>query len=83
MQGVLIAQVFRLQSARSTRFDFRTVGIPLSIAYQCCAIVIALMGAYRFWRQQNAIARGKVVVGGWEINSMGFMTLLVSSSIHT
>ncbi|CRG91679.1 hypothetical protein PISL3812_08729 [Talaromyces islandicus] len=76
MQGVLIAQIFRLQSATHTRFDFRTVGVPLSIAYQCCAIVIAILGAYRFWRQQNAIARGKVVVGGWEINSMGFMTLL-------
>ncbi|KAH8692118.1 hypothetical protein BGW36DRAFT_387035 [Talaromyces proteolyticus] len=81
MQGVLVAQLFRLQVEQKTRFDFYTVGIPLSIAYQCCAIVVALMGAYRFWRQQNAIARGKVIAGGWEINSMGVLAVLAALAL--
>ena len=34
-------------------------------------MVILLLGAYRFWRQQNAILRGKVHVGGWEVNAVG------------
>jgi hypothetical protein len=78
MQGIMIAQLFRLQTAQSTRFDFYTVGIPLSVAFQSCAVLVAVMGAYRFWRQQNAIARGTVFAGGWEINCIGLLSLFVS-----
>ena len=88
IQGVLVAQLFRLQSSNSgtsggssTRINFRSVGVPLSIAYQTCAILVALLGAYRFWRQQNAIARGKVLSGGWEMHGIGIMTFLVSPSL--
>lgn len=24
-------------------------------------------GAFRFWRQQNALMRGRILAGGWEI----------------
>ncbi|CAP79847.1 Pc12g02200 [Penicillium rubens Wisconsin 54-1255] len=74
-QGVLIAQLFRLQAAEALadRLGFRRVGTPLSVACHCVAILVALVGAYRFWRQQNAIARGKVFAGGWELNSVGIL----------
>ncbi|KGO66534.1 protein of unknown function DUF202 [Penicillium italicum] len=74
-QGVLIAQLFRLQAAEALadRLEFRQVGTPLSVACHCVAIVVALVGAYRFWRQQNAISRGKVYAGGWELNSVGIL----------
>jgi hypothetical protein len=78
MQGILIAQLFRLQTSHTTRFDFYTVGIPLSIAFQCCAMLVSFMGAFRFWRQQSAITRGKVFAGGWELNCIGFLSLVVS-----
>jgi hypothetical protein len=42
------------------------------------AILVALVGAYRFWRQQNAIARGKIHAGGWELNSVGILLGCVS-----
>lgn len=74
----MIAQLFRLQSSQSTRFDFYTVGIPLSVTFQGCAVLVAFMGAFRFWRQQNAIARGKVFAGGWELNCIGLLALAVS-----
>ncbi|KAJ9296768.1 hypothetical protein DTO271G3_4967 [Paecilomyces variotii] len=71
MLGVLIAQLFRLQRATSSPpphgFGFYTVGIPLSIACHGVAILIAALGAHRFWKQQHAIALGKVYVGGWEL----------------
>ena len=83
IQGVLVAQLFRLQSSKSgapggpsSSLRFASVAVPLSVAYQTCAILVALLGAYRFWRQQNAIARGKVLSGGWELH--GIMTFVVS-----
>lgn len=74
-QGVLIAQLFRLKSveALADRFGFHRVGIPLSVTCHSVAILVALVGAYRFWRQQNAIARGKIRAGGWELNSVGIL----------
>jgi uncharacterized membrane protein YidH (DUF202 family) len=79
IQGVLIAQLFRLQNTLpSTRFDFYTVGIPLSVAFQGCALVVAIIGAIRFWRQQHAIATGKVYAGGWEMNCIGWLAMIVS-----
>ncbi|OQD88782.1 hypothetical protein PENANT_c003G06866 [Penicillium antarcticum] len=63
-QGVLIAQLFRLPAAEALadRLGFSHVGIPLSVTCHCVAIFVALLGAYRFWRQQNAIARGKIIL---------------------
>lgn len=80
MQGVLIAQLFRLQRSKSTedRLGFYQVGIPLSVACHCVAVLVALIGAYRFWRQQSAIARGKIHAGGWELNSVGILLFAVS-----
>ncbi|OQE07065.1 hypothetical protein PENVUL_c015G09115 [Penicillium vulpinum] len=89
-QGVLIAQLFRLQAADALadRLGFRQVGTPLSVACYCVAILVALVGAYRFWRQQSAIARGKIYAGGWELNTVGILmgcitltVLIVSTAI--
>ncbi|OKL58385.1 hypothetical protein UA08_06073 [Talaromyces atroroseus] len=79
MQGVLVAQIFRLRSQSQSsnhpaHLSFHSVGVPISVAYQVCAILVALVGAYRFWRQQNAIARGKIVSGGWEVNCVGYIS---------
>lgn len=84
MQGVLIAQLFRLQRSNQDqdRLRFYQVGIPLSVTCHCVAVVVALIGAYRFWRQQSAIARGKVHAGGWELNSVGILLFLVSRESH-
>lgn len=80
MQGVLIAQLFRLQRPKSPsdRLRFHRVGIPLSVACHCVAVLVACIGAYRFWRQQNAISKGKVHAGGWELNWVGILLFMVS-----
>ncbi|KAL2009506.1 hypothetical protein VTN00DRAFT_5313 [Thermoascus crustaceus] len=77
MQGVLIAQLFHLQRLManpSPRFGFYRVGIPLSVTCHCTAILVAGMGAHRFWKQQSAMALGKVYAGGWEVNCIGLLT---------
>jgi uncharacterized membrane protein YidH (DUF202 family) len=82
MQGVLVAQLFRIRETRKSRFNFYSVGIPLSVAFHSCAILIALVGAHRFWRQQGAIARGKIYAGGWELNVTSLLSAGVGSDIR-
>lgn len=79
-QGVLIAQLFRLQAAEdlADKLGFHQVGIPLSVTCHAVAILVALVGAFRFWRQQNAIARDKIHAGGWELNFVGILLGCVS-----
>lgn len=83
MQGVVIAQLFRLQRSptEEDRLKFYEVGIPLSVACHGVAVIVALIGAYRFWRQQSAISRAKVHAGGWELNSVGILLFSVSPSL--
>lgn len=81
MQGVLIAQLFRLQRFSSQErygLTYYDVAIPLSVSCHGMALLIAIVGAYRFWRQQSSITDGKVLAGGWELNSIGVMISLVS-----
>lgn len=81
MQGVLIAQLFRLQRSEAqeaTKLTYYEVAIPLSIACHGVALVVVSIGAFRFWSQQNALFRGKVHAGGWELNSIGVLVFLVS-----
>jgi hypothetical protein len=80
MQGVLISQLFRLQrpTTPQDRLRFYDVGIPLAVACHCVAVIVALIGAYRFWRQQSAMSLGKVHAGGWELNWVGILLGLVS-----
>ncbi|CAI7638476.1 unnamed protein product [Penicillium glandicola] len=79
MQGVLVAQLFRLQRSLTEvdRLSFHEVGIPLAVICHFVAVIVALIGAFRFWRQQNAVARGKVYAGGWELNLVGILLFSV------
>ncbi|KAB8238570.1 hypothetical protein BDV23DRAFT_14652 [Aspergillus alliaceus] len=80
MQGVLIAQLFRLQQQNSPadKLTYYEIAIPLSVACHCTAIVVAIIGASRFWKQQNAVALGTIYAGGWELNCIGLLIALVS-----
>jgi hypothetical protein len=84
MQGVLVAQLFRLQDSQVQQdgLRFHQVGIPLSVACHGVAILVAFVGAYRFWKQQGAVALGKIHAGGWEVNIVGILLFCVSDS-HT
>ncbi|KAH8813202.1 hypothetical protein F5884DRAFT_328227 [Xylogone sp. PMI_703] len=69
MMGVTLAQLFRLQHnpQPNTDFGYYVLGRPLSVICQCLAIYVLLVGAYRTWRLQNALVRGKALAGGFEV----------------
>ena len=71
--AVIIAQLFRLQHLENPNKDlgFFIISIPLACICIAAAVIVLLLGTYRFWRQQNAILRGKVYAGGWEVNAIG------------
>ena len=81
MLGIYIAQLFRLQHTldSGSGFGFFTLGIPLACLCTGAAIVIAVLGAYRFWRQQNAMLRGKIHVWGWEMAAIAIAAFSVSA----
>jgi uncharacterized membrane protein YidH (DUF202 family) len=80
IQGILIAQLFHLQHTQhpNRSLGFYVLGVPLSAICLLCATLIACLGGYRFWRNQNAMARGKANAGGWEIYTVGMLGLVVS-----
>jgi uncharacterized membrane protein YidH (DUF202 family) len=69
--GIMIAQLLRLDSLLSTPSkptpNHAIGGLPLAAAFIIGSIVTVLMGAIRFWRQQVAMAEGKVWAGGPEL----------------
>lgn len=79
MLGVIIAQFLRLQRSENPdpNFGFFVSGIPLASICIIAAVIVLLVGTFRFWRQQNAILRGKVYAGGWEIATI-FVTSLMA-----
>ncbi len=74
MIGVTVAQLFRLQHASNPNsiFGFYVLGKPLSCICQASAIYSLLLGAYRSWRHQHAMVRGKAITGGIEVLLLGF-----------
>ncbi|SLM34067.1 Domain of unknown function DUF202 [Lasallia pustulata] len=83
MLGIYIAQLFRLQHTldSGSGFGFFTLGIPLACLCTGAAIVIAVLGAYRFWRQQSAMLRGKIHVWGWDMAAIAFAAFSVTMVI--
>jgi len=84
MVAVIIAQLFRLQHVETPNrvFGFFALGIPLACVCTGAAIVVLLLGAYRFWRQQNAMLRGKIHAGGWEMNAIGMTVFMVCLAVE-
>jgi uncharacterized membrane protein YidH (DUF202 family) len=80
MTGVLIAQLFRLQrtSNPNPKFGFYVIGLPLSMTFIGMAILVLLVGAFRFWKLQDGLVRGKAYSGGWEVLLVMGLSALVS-----
>lgn len=79
MLGVVVAQLYRLQHSATPNpvFGYFALSKPLAAILQCSALGMVLLGGVRFWRQQAAMARGKVHAGGFEVLViMAFMSLV-------
>jgi hypothetical protein len=81
MIGVVIAQLYRLQHAPhpDPKFGYFVLSKPIACIFHVSAACVALLGSIRFFRQQNAMAAGKVRAGGWEVMVIGVYVLLVSN----
>ena len=64
--GVMIAQLYRLQHREDPDpvFGYYVLSKPLSAIFQSSALCVVLLGCIRFWRQQSAMAIGKMHAGG-------------------
>jgi hypothetical protein len=80
MLGTIIAQLFRLQNAPSPTgvISLYTLATPLACICQGAALLTALTGGHRYWRMQNAMARGQALAAGWEFWLMIGISGLVS-----
>lgn len=80
MLGTVIAQLFRLQNGPSPgqAVSLYVLAIPLACICQGAALITALTGGHRYWRQQNAMARGQALASGWEFWLMIAMSGAVS-----
>ena len=79
MMGIITAQLYRLEHSPepSKVFGYYVLSKPLAAIFQTSALFMILLGGIRFWRQQSAMAIGKVYAGGWEINVIAIGMLLV------
>jgi len=79
MIGVTVAQLYRLQHTEhpNSVFGYFVLSKPVASMFQCAALGTALLGAVRFFRQQSAMAIGRVHAGGWEVFTIGFFVFFV------
>lgn len=78
--GVVVAQLSRLQNSNPAIRSY-LLGIPFAATLVAAAILVLVLGAVRFWRQQNAMLRGKVHSGGWEIITV-MLTVFIVWSVY-
>ena len=90
---MVIAQLYILNALRDLRDtttgsseqqtkDSRTrKGKILASILITLGIIVAIVGARRYFRMQSALGRGKCVVGGWEVWATGFVTGLVGVGV--
>ena len=83
MTGITVAQFLTLQHSpdASPTFGFHVIGKPIACACQVAAILVSLQGAVRFWFQQQAVLRGRIWSGGWDLLIVGAAFLLVRISL--
>lgn len=79
MVAIAVAQFFRLEDDLNVHgFGLYRASKGLAGMLLGSAIAILLTGAYRFWKQQNAMVRGKIWAAGWELHFVGVLMIAVS-----
>lgn len=66
--GVVIAQMSKIQHTvhpeRKHEIKYNVLGTPQAAVCQCIAVAIILVGAYRFFKQQDAMLHGAARIHG-------------------
>lgn len=66
--GVVISQLLRILHAPNPNptFGFFVVSIPLAAVCHAMALVVTVIGCWRFLHWQSALSRGDALSSGWE-----------------
>ena len=69
MLGCVISQFYRIQhvSNPDNVLGYFVVGVPLASVCHLSAMIVALVGCWRFLNWQNEMAKGWALSGGWEL----------------
>lgn len=81
MMAATIEQFYPLQAGGTQvprALTFPDLTKPMAVSFVTASILVVILGFLRFWRQQEAMLRGVIVSGGWEIWGCGILVLLVS-----
>ncbi|KAI9840553.1 MAG: hypothetical protein M1837_001533 [Sclerophora amabilis] len=78
MVAVFVVQLLVLQHSPhpNPNFGFHVIGKPIAYALIVSAMALNVVGTHRFWRQQGAVLRGKILTGGWEVLLVGLAFVL-------
>jgi hypothetical protein len=60
--GIVAAQISKIKDSLDSGPEYNVLGKPQAYVCHILAVAIALFGAYRFFRQQHAIAAGRTRV---------------------
>lgn len=77
MLSVFISQLLRVQHAPTSSkvLGYDVVSIPLATSCSVIALVVTLVGAYRYFTWQKVITLGKATSGGWEVILVALLSL--------
>lgn len=83
IMGVIISQLMRLQRSENPdpHLGFYVVSVPLACICHIMALLITLLGCYRFFEWQNNMARGWAISGGWVLLLIFMLSLLASQRV--
>jgi len=84
MIAVTISQLYKLSTAPPSpgRLSAQQLGKPLSCSLLVSAIVVDVVGAARYVRQQKALVNGKIHSGGFDLLLVWALLSLVGSYRH-
>lgn len=79
LSGTVVAQLFVLNHKPNPNptFGFHVLGKPLAVTLISFSIAFSILGWWRWFNWQRNTIRGIVVVGGGEIEGVGFLMMLV------
>lgn len=79
-----MAQLFKLNSKEDGTTTSTTLRIArgMGAATEAIAILILLIGATYFAKQQSGLMKGIILSRGWDVMTMGIVSFLVSSTVN-
>ena len=85
MTGVIVSQVMRLTHtlAPDPTIGFFVVSVPLAAMCHGMALIVCILGLYRFLHWQSEMAHAHAISSGWELLVIFTLSILVIRDLAT